>query len=334
MRQRLAQSWRIRLLVNIIRETRQVLEEVSRLERYALEAAGPVNLDVPRAPLILRVEVTNRCNANCVFCAYQYQERPFAVMTFEIFKRAVDQYTALGGRAINFSPIVGEALIDKQLEEKVAYVRQFPQYVKLELFTNGILLTKERFESLVDAGVNQFHVALSGFSAAEYERVYRNTSYTKLFNNLTAIAESDRIRDVSFVVHSRTDSLYPENEPDYQKLRAIAPFPIHFEPGVVSWHGSIRQEDLPGHLFLVKGPRDQRKPCFLLWGGLTVLADGRMTLCGCTDVNGTGLPLGNIQSVDLNAHLLDGRWERWRDGFFRGSPPDFCKGCDSYWPHG
>jgi hypothetical protein len=72
----------------------------------------------------------------------------------------------------------------------------------------------------------------------------------------------------------------------------------------------------------------------MLWGGFAVLADGRMTLCGCTDVDGTGLPLGNIQSVDLDAHLRDGRWSRWCDSFGEGNPPAFCRGCDSYWPHG
>ena len=320
--------------LTILRELRQTFEETTRLERYVIESRRSVNLSVPKAPLILRLEVTNLCNANCVFCAYQYQKRPITVMTFEIFRRAVDQYTALGGTAINFSPVVGEALIDKALEEKVDYVKRFPQYTKLELFTNGILLTRERFERLVIAGVNQFHVALSGFSAPEYERVYRNGSYSKLFSNLKAISGSPYLKQVSFVVHSRTDSLCAETDPDYIELKQLGAFPIQFEPHLVSWHGAIRQEDLPGHMFLIKGPRNQKKPCFLLWGGLTVLADGRMTLCGCTDVDGTGLPLGNIMSVDLNAHLVDGRWATWRDSFGAGSPPEFCRGCDSYWPYG
>jgi hypothetical protein len=319
---------------DIIRSGRAKLDEANRLIRYAEESRQPHDLGVPRAPLILRVEVTNQCNANCVFCAYQFQTRPWVVMTDEIFKRAVDQYTALGGQAVNFSPVVGEALIDKRLEEKVSYARGFPQYIKLELFTNGILLSRDRFESLVAAGINQFHVALSGFSAAEYERVYRNSSYSKLLRNLKEIAGSSALKEVSLIIHSRTDSLHPGDDPDYQAIRDLKAFPILFEPNLVSWHGAIKQADLPGHLFIINEPRDQRKPCFLLWGGFTVLADGRMTMCGCTDVDGTGLPLGNIQTVDLDAHLRDGRWSKWRDSFGEGNPPAFCKGCHSYWPHG
>jgi sulfatase maturation enzyme AslB (radical SAM superfamily) len=322
------------MLDTVIRDARRKVEEAGRLFRFINESAQPHDLGVPACPLILRLEVTNRCNANCVFCAYQFQTRPLVVMTFDIFRRAVDQYTALGGTAVNFSPVVGEALIDKQLEEKVAYVRRFPQYVKMELYTNGILLTRDRFESLAAAGINQFHIALSGFSETEYESVYRNDHYAKVFGNLKAIATSPVVKEVSVVVHSRTTSLAPKAEPDYLALEALGGLHIVFEPHVVSWHGAIAQADLPGHMYLVAPPRDQRKPCFLLWGGLTVLADGRMTLCGCTDVDGNGLPLGNIETVDLDAHLRDGRWAAWRDSFAAGNPPNFCKGCDSYWPHG
>lgn len=316
-------------LVQLLRSVEQA-DRQQRFERHAKQAH---DLGVPRHPLILRLEVTNRCNANCVFCAYQYQSRPVTVMSDEVFQRAVDQFTALGGQAINFSPVVGEALIDKHLEEKVAYVRRHPQYVKLELFTNGILLSRQRFEALVGAGISHFHLAMSGFDEAEYERVYRNKHYARLLNNLFEIAESPALGTISFVIYSRTDSLTPESMPDYRRIQRLGVYHIEFAPQVVSWHGAIEQEDLPNQMFLINGPRDQSKPCFMLWGGQAVLADGRMTLCGCSDVNGDGLPLGNVLETDIDAHLRDGRWERWRDDFREGNPPAFCRGCDQYWPH-
>jgi hypothetical protein len=57
-----------------------------------------------------------------------------------------------------------------------------------------------------------------------------------------------------------------------------------------------------------------------------------MTVCGCTDINGAGLPLGNIRDFPIDAHLKDGRWQKLRDAFLAGSPPEFCRGCDMYWP--
>lgn len=315
-----------------IREARQAQEERERLSRFGSASEIKREHEVHSCPPILRIEVINRCNANCVFCAYQYQSRSHSVMDFDVFKRAIDQYTALGGTAINFSPVVGDSLLDDSLEEKVAYVRENPQYETLEIWTNAILLTRARFESLVRAGMNQFHISMPGFSEQEYSRVYRVNSYPKLIQNLQAIADSPELEKVDFLVHSRTDSLHPEQQPDYVALKRRNAFPIVFEPNVVSWHGAIQQEDLSGHMFLVNSVKDQRRPCLVLWGGLTVLADGRMTLCGCTDLNGDGLPVGNIMTDNLDDHLRDGRWARIRDGFYDGDPPDFCKGCDSYYP--
>jgi MoaA/NifB/PqqE/SkfB family radical SAM enzyme len=301
-------------------------------ERLAERAGQPAGSDVPRAPMQLRVEVVNLCNANCVFCTYQFQTREIETMSLETFKLTVDQFTALGGRDVSFTPVVGDSLIDRGLEEKVAYVRSFPQYQRIEIWTNAILLTRERFEALVESGITEFNISMSGFTPAEYEQLYRNKNYAKIIRNLTAIAESELVRKVKFVVWARTGTAEPEKEPDYIKLRDADAFGIIFQKNMFSWHGQIKPSDLPGDMFMMKPPEDQSRPCLHLWAGFTVMSNGDMTVCGCTDTDGFGLPLGNVRDVPIDAHLKDGRWAKLRDGFLAGEPPSFCKGCDMYWP--
>jgi sulfatase maturation enzyme AslB (radical SAM superfamily) len=311
---------------------RREQEELNKVERLDESNGTVYSADAPRAPLILRIEVVNLCNADCVFCTYQYQERAIETMSFDVFKRAVDQYTALGGTHLCFAPVVGEALIDRELEEKVAYARQSPQYERLELWTNAILLTRKRFEALVEAGINEFYISMSGFSAAEYKQLYRNNNYAKVIQNLTAIAQSSALKKVRFAIMARTCSPAPEQEPDYIKMRELDAFPIVFKNEMFSWHGQIKENDLPGSMSIIDGPRDQTKPCFLLQAGFTVMSNGDMTVCGCTDIDGAGLPLGNIRDVPIDAHLRNGHWLKLRDSFIAGAPPDFCKGCDMYSP--
>ena len=55
-------------------------------------------------PDILYIETTNTCNANCIFCAYQYDKRPKTTMPFELLSKAVNEYKLAGGKKINFSP--------------------------------------------------------------------------------------------------------------------------------------------------------------------------------------------------------------------------------------
>ena len=38
-------------------------------------------------PFELHLELTNLCNANCIFCPYQFQERPTGFMSDEVFER-------------------------------------------------------------------------------------------------------------------------------------------------------------------------------------------------------------------------------------------------------
>jgi MoaA/NifB/PqqE/SkfB family radical SAM enzyme len=306
-------------------------EDVRRAEFFAEHDRTPLPPGVPKAPLILRIEVVNLCNANCVFCTYQHQVREIETMSLDLFKHVVDQFTALGGSHIDFTPVVGDSLIDKGLEEKIAYARQFPQYERLAIWTNAILLTRERFERIVEAGINEFNISASGFTPAEYKTLYRNSNYAKLVKNLAEISQSPLFKTVKFTVWARTGSPAPEKDLDYIKLRDLG-VPILFQKNMVSWHGQIQERDLPGDMFIMNPPKDQTRPCFMLWAGFTVMSNGDMTVCGCTDMDGAGLPLGNIRDVPLDAHLRDGRWREMRDSFLAGSPPEFCRGCDMYWP--
>jgi sulfatase maturation enzyme AslB (radical SAM superfamily) len=56
------------------------------------------SLDVMAArPFELHLELTNLCNANCVFCPYQFQTRKVEFMSDEVFQKAVGDYVRLGG---------------------------------------------------------------------------------------------------------------------------------------------------------------------------------------------------------------------------------------------
>lgn len=313
-------------------EQRRAQDEAGRTEFFESLNRKLSSRQVPRAPLILRIEVVNLCNANCLFCTYQFQTREIETMSFDVYKQAIDQYVALDGRNLCFAPVVGEALVDKNLEEKVAYARQFPQFERIEIWTNAILLNRQRFEALVEAGINEFNVSMSGFSADEYKALYRNSNYAKVLGNLREIAGSPALDRVKFVIWCRTAAAAPDQEPDYLALKELRDFPVFFQHAMFSWHGQITQEDLPGEMFIINGPKDQNRPCLHMWTAFTVMSNGEMTVCGCTDRDGTGLPLGNIRDAPIDAHLRDGRWLEMRDSFEKGCPPEFCRGCDMYWP--
>ena len=53
----------------------------------------------------VNIETTNVCNANCTFCAYQYQTRDMGIMSEQLFKKIVEEYSALGGGSLGLTPL-------------------------------------------------------------------------------------------------------------------------------------------------------------------------------------------------------------------------------------
>jgi MoaA/NifB/PqqE/SkfB family radical SAM enzyme len=74
--------------------------------------------------------VTNICNAKCTFCAYPKvvanKTLQTGVMSFEVFKKAVDEWAALGGQSLDLTPVVGDPLVDPGILDKVDYAVNRP----------------------------------------------------------------------------------------------------------------------------------------------------------------------------------------------------------------
>lgn len=285
-------------------------------------------------PKGLGIEVTNLCNANCVFCAYRYRARPVAFMSQEMFETLIDQYVSMGGGegGIGLTPIVGDPLIDRSLVRKIAYARSFHQMKAIHLTTNAILLTRELFEKLVDAGVTMMTVSMSGFDAEEYNRVFRNSNYSKVIENLRAVADSDRFTKCEVEIGLRTDSLFPWLKKEYWEFRALG-FKISRNWFFDNWSGQIQDEDLAHFMFLRPERRLKRIPCHVLFAGPQILADGVVTACGCRDLEGTSeLRLGTIYESSLKELVSDGKIEALRKRFIDGKLPDLCRDCKHYSP--
>ena len=311
----------------------------SRAVSWPLEKLWTLRRRVPTFPRSLprarelTIEVTNICNANCVFCGYQYQDRPTQIMPLETFKMVVDKYVAIGGGMIELTPVVGDALVDKHFEEKVRYARAQPSIGRLSFVTNCILLTRSRFEALAEAGITHLTVSISGLLKEEYERVYRVDRYDTVIRNLTEIAASPLFPKVDISLGIRSDRIWGwKKDPDLKRLQALGYRKVGATAFFDNWSGRLTSKDLPGSMF-VRPPRSKPVPCWQLYNSTTVLSDGRMTACGCRDLNGkTELALGSIFEQDLNAPWLDGRMEAIRQRFRDGNPPDVCRDCRHYAP--
>ena len=68
----------------------------------------------PILPEIVQIESTNLCNAKCVFCPRDEMQRAQGVMSFELFKKIVDECAELGITHVRMHNY-GEPFMDRQL---------------------------------------------------------------------------------------------------------------------------------------------------------------------------------------------------------------------------
>ncbi len=285
-------------------------------------------------PFELHLELTNLCNANCLFCPYQFQEREVQFMPEEIFKKAVDDFVASGGGSVGLTPIVGDALIHPDFLERVRYLRAQPQIDRIWVTTNAILLDQHGIGEVLSSGLTSITISTSGFDAASYRRIYRSSAYERCRRNVLELARqnSERAEPLTLTIGLRTDRPLEEvmQDPDFQPILAYRP-DVDFTWSFTSAGGRVTREALPAGMRL-RVVTDRRETCVQLYNGPIVLPDGTVMACSCVAAMDAvaDLGIGNLRERSLVEIWTSAEMKRLRESFTAGGLNATCAGCDMY----
>lgn len=297
-----------------------------------------VNIDdiiskISDKPTSIGFEVTNICNANCIFCAYQYLQRPKAILPMDLFKKVMDEFDAFGGGGIGFTPLVGDPLIDPNFIERIKYARSKRNISRIGFFTNGILINRIGARPIITSGVDEITVSIPGFDKETFFRIFRIDGWLDAYQGLVNLLQENKLCNnrVKISIGLRTDIPLQRllKAPSYKKLKGFQ-FDLQYNTYYDSWSGRIKQEKLSGAMHLRKSPK-KKEPCSLLFTSPMILSNGDMTLCGCRDLNGDSeLVLGNIKDKSILEMWHDGRVKSMRNGFYLSRYPKICQDCSFY----
>ena len=296
-----------------------------------------------KAPVgILFIDVTNICNAKCVFCAYPYiDEKIKGAVSFEHFVQAVDQYAAMGGKMVSFTPTVGDPLVDQGLIEKIEYAMTVPGITKVYLYTNGILFgRKELYKRLIDTGIHEICVSTAGMDKEMFENVYKVPRYDEFRNGLKKLIEYNRAQGEPVFIRMKFRPTEPPkgiiDQPDFQEI--IRPnlsnkLDVRFKPVFDNWGGNAGEGWMIGSMRLMHSQKQRRVPCYRTWD-LSILVDGSVRLCGCrlkTTV-WDDLVIGHLDQQSLDEIFHSERCRSMRQKFVSGNHPEACTDCTMYVP--
>lgn len=118
----------------------------------------------------LRIEVTTKCNYNCIICPRDKFIRPKETMSTDLFKELVDKVLAETDQydTVTF-PGMGEPFLDPDLLTKVKFVKE--KGLKALILTNGSMLTPEVFKEFEDAGTDSIRISFYGMNEEDRKSV-------------------------------------------------------------------------------------------------------------------------------------------------------------------
>ncbi|MCL4457684.1 MAG: radical SAM protein [Nitrospirae bacterium] len=139
----------------------------------------------------IRIEVTTKCNYNCVICPREKLTRNKETMDFELFNFLFNKITAETDQYNTLTfPGMGEPLLDGGLSEKVAYAKK--KGFTVLVLTNGSLLSVDKFKQLQDSGVDSIRISMYGNTPESYASVHgikESGLFNKVKDSLTEISK-------------------------------------------------------------------------------------------------------------------------------------------------
>lgn len=248
-------------------------------------------------PLVIYIEPSGYCNLKCKFCPHGVEGRDFPkdIMSVELFKKLIDDLAEFDGRTRLLRVCGnGESLMNKNIVEMLKYAKEQDVADRIELVTNGILLTTSLCKEL-PCFLDRIICSVEGLSADEYERICgKRIDFQKFRDNLVELyanrgecvihikthheaAPDEERKSVFFSLFSRIcDEIYVENLvpmwPQYETAFSIDKF---------RWGADV-----------VK-----RKVCAQIFKGMQVQANGEVVPC-CVDWDRANI-IGDINRDSL-----------------------------------
>jgi len=108
------------------------------------------------SPINVQMVVTRTCNLSCNYCN-EFTKKPAHVPTSKL-KKQITKVNDLGAFSLNFTG--GEPLLHPDIFEIIKFSKKY--HMRINLLTNGFLLTKESILNLNESGLDGLQISIDG----------------------------------------------------------------------------------------------------------------------------------------------------------------------------
>lgn len=325
------------LLVKFAKEPMNTLAEI--VHRFL--PAGDFSAQVQRmraitdqTPLILQVETTNVCNSACTFCAYTKMTRKKGVMSLPLFEQIIAEYAAMGGGSVSLTPLVGDALLDPHLIERLQILDECPQTTQISLTTNAIA-----FERYTDNEIRQIletmdciQISIGGLDESTYMEMFGVNKFAQVQSSLERLLKlKDEIEappNINLAFRTNDWRFELRYRQQIKELQQRGVFVSHIW-SYANYAGLV-EKDKNLKLEVSSGNMKKDLTCIYSAVHMAIGWDGRITACGCADFEGTELRIGQLGEGSLGQVWAGAKRRGVLDSFANRKLHKICRECSAY----
>jgi len=130
----------------------------------------------------LYVELTTACNLDCVMCVRRtWKDEGFGPMSWELYQNLIEQLRAFPQPPTIHFGGYGEPMTYPHFLEAITLAKSIG--CRVEMTTNGALLTPKIAQALIDLDVDKVMVSIDGVSPEVYDDIRVHSDFQKVIHN-------------------------------------------------------------------------------------------------------------------------------------------------------
>ena len=276
-------------------------------------------------PSILYFEAAAVCNYSCEMCPQNFRRVSGSkLMSFDLFKKGIDESLQYGRRTGIFFHSRGEPLLNPRAIDMIEYACGRNVADASHLSTNGFFLSEDICRRLIRSGLQSVSISIDAVDKASYKRIKGVDAYEKVTGNVENLI---RLKNE---LRSPTPLIRPKFIPMKDNSEQMSLFRErwrHADDVIISdfifWPGY--QE--AGAQHTGKSVRLASNICTFPWSSIVINYDGAVALC-CNDFD-EKLVYGNLNSQSIYQLWHTPRLQAVRKAFFKGDKAIYptCAAC-------
>lgn len=182
----------------------------------------------------INIEINTNCNRRCTYCPNSISDRGMSKnsrhMDPAIYNKLIDELAQINYRGRISPHLFGEPLLHPELAKLITYTRTKLPKATLMIFTNGDLLSIDKFNELLSLGIDKFVIS-------EHDRSL-SRQLKSLYSYVDDLPEKKRkIKRYNIVPETRLSNRGGLVSPS--QLNTIPRCAFHHNPVAIDYNGNV-----------------------------------------------------------------------------------------------